>query len=65
VAVREDGEEEERPVQRACDECDDEMSVQRICDECDDEMVHRAEGEEDEDAIQRDRATGAQGQIQN
>jgi hypothetical protein len=48
VAVREDGDDEEPPIQRACDECED-------------EMVHRANNEDDEEAIQRDRATGAQG----
>lgn len=52
VAVREDDEEEETSVQRACDECED-------------EMVHRADGEEDEETIQRDHTTGTQGQIRN
>lgn len=45
VAVREDGEEEE-------------TSVQRVCDECEEEMVHRAEGGEEEEAIQTDDARG-------
>jgi hypothetical protein len=48
VAVREDGEEEGQ-------------SVQRVCNECEEETVHRANVEDEEEAVQRDTKTGAKG----
>ena len=52
VAVRED-DEEEKPL------------VQRVCNECEEEMVHRADREEDEEALQRDAEAGAKSQTSN